>query len=60
MLTGLITLVHQVFGGIGAYLGAAIFDATGTYEVGFALMFGFSLLAVALTFMLRRPEPAAI
>ena len=59
-LTGLITLVHQIFGGIGAYLGAAIFDATGTYEVGFALMFGFSLLAAVLTFMLRRPEPAAV
>jgi len=52
--------VHQIFGGIGAYLGAAIFDATGTYETGFALMFGFSLLAAVMTFMLRRPEPAAV
>src|SRR5499427_7522025 len=29
-LTGLITMVHQVFGGIGAYAGALIFDATKT------------------------------
>lgn len=60
VLTGLITLVHQVFGGIGAFLGAAIFDATGTYEAGFALMFGVSLLAAALTFMLRRPAAALV
>ena len=58
-LTGLITLVHQVFGGIGAYLGAALFDHAGNYQTAFALMLGFSILAVVLTFMLRRPQPAA-
>jgi len=58
-LTGIITLVHQVFGGIGAYLGAALFDHAGNYQTAFALMFGFSILAVVLTFMLRRPQRAA-
>ena len=28
-LAGLITMVHQIFGGLGAYAGAAIYDATG-------------------------------
>ena len=37
-LTGLITMVHQIFGGIGAYAGALIFDATGTYDSAFILM----------------------
>lgn len=57
-LTGLITLVHQVFGGMGAYLGAALFDHAGNYRAAFAVMFGVSMLAVLLTFMLRRPERA--
>lgn len=52
-LTGLITMVHHVFGGFGAYLGAAVFDGTGTYDVAFGIMFGSSVLAVALTAMLR-------
>lgn len=59
-LTGLITMVHQIFGGIGAYLGAAVFDATGTYDIAFAVMLAASALALVLTLMLRRPVPAAI
>jgi methanogenic corrinoid protein MtbC1 len=31
-LTGLITMVHRIFGDIGAYLGATVFDVTG-FEV---------------------------
>jgi predicted MFS family arabinose efflux permease len=54
-LTGLITMVHHVFGGFGAYLGAAVFDRTGTYNIAFAIMFGSSVIAVALTAMLRKP-----
>jgi predicted MFS family arabinose efflux permease len=55
-LTGLITMVHQVFGGVGAYLGAAVFDVTGTYDVAFAIMLGLSLLAAVLTVMLKNPR----
>ncbi len=54
-LTGLITMVHQIFGGIGAYLGAAVFDGTGTYDIAFAIMLGASVLALVLTAMLRKP-----
>ena len=55
-LTGLITMVHQIFGGIGAYLGAAVFDATGTYNIAFVTMGAVSLLAVLLTLLLRQPH----
>ncbi len=57
-LTGLITMVHQIFGGIGAYLGAAVFDATGTYDIAFTMMGAVSLLAVLLTLLLRQPRRA--
>jgi MFS family permease len=55
-LTGLITMVHQIFGGLGAYLGAAVFDATGTYNAAFTIMLAVSLLAVLLTLLLRQPR----
>ena len=55
-LTGLITMVHQIFGGLGAWLGAAVFDATGGYDRAFAVMFALSAAAVALTWLLGRQE----
>jgi len=53
-LTGLITMVHQIFGGIGAWGGALIFDATGSYDAAFVLALAVSALALALTLALRR------
>src|SRR6185436_7879061 len=53
-LTGLITMVHQIFGGIGAYGGALIFDATGTYAVAFAIALVLTVLALVLTLALPR------
>ena len=60
-LTGLITMVHQFCGGIGAYAGAAIFDATHRYDEAFAIMLVASTAALVLTMLLRRPKlsPAA-
>jgi MFS family permease len=55
-LTGLITMVHHIFGGIGAYLGAAVFDTTGNYDTAFLIMLAVSLLALLLTLLLRRPR----
>ena len=52
-LAGLITMVHQIFGGVGAYAGAAIFDATGTYDAAFLLMLASAVVALALTLALR-------
>ena len=58
-LTGLITMVHQVFGGVGAYGGALVFDATGSYDAAFWVMLASSVVALALTLMLRRPTTSA-
>jgi predicted MFS family arabinose efflux permease len=58
-LTGLITMVHQIFGGFGAYLGAAVFDAKGSYNTAFVIMGVVSLIAVGLTAMLRSYKPAS-
>jgi predicted MFS family arabinose efflux permease len=58
--TGLITMVHHVCGGIGAYLGAAVFDATGGYELAFLAMLTASLLALVLTLLLHRPARHAL
>jgi predicted MFS family arabinose efflux permease len=58
-LTGLITMVHQVFGGIGAYGGALVFDLTGSYDAAFLLVLGTSTVALVLTLMLRRPTSSA-
>jgi predicted MFS family arabinose efflux permease len=53
-LTGLITMVHQIFGSLGAYGGALIFDATGTYDMAFLLMLVASIAALVLTLPMRR------
>ena len=53
-LTGLVTMVHQIFGGIGAYGGALIFDATGSYAVAFVIVLALTVLALALTWALPR------
>ncbi|HEU5016614.1 MAG TPA: MFS transporter [Pseudolabrys sp.] len=58
-LTGLITMVHQIFGGIGAYLGAAVFDASGDYGIAFAIMFASSVIALILSLLLQQPKRAA-
>ncbi|MDP2409635.1 MAG: MFS transporter [Pseudolabrys sp.] len=57
-LTGIITMVHHIAGGLGAYVGAAVFDATGQYDMAFALMFASSVLALLLTLLLRQPRRA--
>jgi len=55
-ISGLITMVHHTFGGIGAYAGAVIFDANGSYAIAFAIMLASSVLAVALMLMYQ-PRP---
>jgi hypothetical protein len=53
-LTGLIVMIHHMCGGLGAWIGAAIFDASGGYSAAFALMLASSLLASVLTLRLAR------
>jgi len=58
-LTGLITMVHHVCGGIGAYIGASIFDATRRYDIAFVAMLVASAIALATMLAFRRPRAAA-
>ena len=60
-VSGLINMVHQVAGGLGALIGALIFDATGSYTGAFALMFALSVLAAVSTAMIReRPYTGSL
>ena len=49
-----VTMTHQFSGGLGAWTGAAIFDADGGYDTSFAIMLGCSIAALLLSFCLRR------
>ena len=53
-ITGLIVMIHHMCGGLGAWIGAAIFDASGGYDAAFAVMLASSVLACLLTLMLAR------
>lgn len=55
-ITGLITMIHHAFGGLGAYLGAVIFDKDGSYAIAFAIMLVSSVLGVVLMLMYQ-PRP---
>ena len=60
-VSGLINMTHQVAGGLGAFIGAVIFDATGSYTGAFALMFALSVLAAVSTAMIReRPYSGSV
>ena len=48
----------SIFGGVGAYAGAAIFDATGGYEAAFIVMFVSSVIAFLLALTMRKPHGA--
>jgi predicted MFS family arabinose efflux permease len=58
-LTGLITMVHHICGGFGAYLGARVFDSTGRYDFVFGVMLASSVVALGLTLSLRRTPASA-
>ena len=54
-------MVHQIFAGIGAYGGALIFDATGSYDAVFVFLLAASGLALVLSLRMRHatlPAPA--
>jgi predicted MFS family arabinose efflux permease len=52
-LAGLITMVHQIFGGLGAYGGALVFDYTGSYDAAFVALLVASALGLILAPSLR-------
>jgi len=54
-VSGIIVMVHHMCGGIGAYIGAAMFDAYGSYDAAFVLMLVLSIVAAIGTILLRQP-----
>jgi predicted MFS family arabinose efflux permease len=53
-LTGLITMVHHAFGGLGAWMGALAFDASDSYAPAFIAMLAATIGATALTIVYGR------
>jgi predicted MFS family arabinose efflux permease len=59
-LIGFITMVHNICGGFGAWLGAAVFDETGGYDLAFRVMLIASAVALVLTLCLSRPTGSSL
>ena len=56
-VSGLINMSHQIAGGLGAVVGAVIFDATSSYDGAFFLMLGLTVIAAVATHLVReRPQ----
>lgn len=53
VISGFITTVHHVGGGLWAYLGGVIYDGTGGYSAAFAVSAGLAAVAVASTLLVR-------
>ena len=56
-VSGTISMVHQIAGGLGAFVGAWIFDQWGSYDRAFGLMLALTIAAMALTLMVKREKP---
>ena len=52
-VSGLISMVHHGMGGVGALVGASIFDVYGSYHRALVAMLVLSVIALALTLALR-------
>ena len=52
-LSGLINMVHQVAGGLGAVLGAVIFDWRGSYDAAFVIMLALAFVGTFAAIALR-------
>ncbi len=52
-ISGTISAVHQISGGLGALAGALSFDIWGSYQQAFMLMLALSILATVATLMVR-------
>jgi predicted MFS family arabinose efflux permease len=53
-ISGLVTMTHHIAGGLGALIGAAMFDAEGDYTGAFILMLALSLAATGITYLFAR------
>jgi MFS family permease len=62
LLSGFVTTVHHFGGGVWAYLGGAVYDATGAYTAAMALSAVASAVALVCTLLIREvrheaPDP---
>ncbi len=53
-ITGFISMVHQMAGGFGAYLGGVFFDQCGDYRTAFVLMLFLSIAGVLSSLYFKR------
>ncbi len=60
LTSGLLSMVHQIAGGLGAVFGAVVFDLWAGYDRAFMVMAVLAVVGVACTLAVRgRPVPAA-
>ncbi|HQF53308.1 MAG TPA: MFS transporter [Thermoleophilia bacterium] len=59
LLGGFVTTVHHIGGGVWAYLGGALYDATGGYTAAMAASAAASALALVLTLLIREVRHVA-
>ena len=52
VISGLIVMIHQMAGGLGAYAGAVSFELLGGYDAAFAIMLATSLIALVMSLLL--------
>ena len=59
LVSGIVTMIHHMFGGLGAIVGAGIYDLTGSYDNAMVLMLVLSIIGLLACSGLRSPKPLA-
>jgi MFS family permease len=59
LLGGFITTIHHLGGGLWAYLGGAVYDATGSYALAMAISAAASAVALVCTLLIREVRHVA-
>ena len=52
-ISGFITTIHTVGGGLGAYLGGVVFDSTGDYDLAFLVSAAMAVVAMVCSLFIR-------
>jgi sugar phosphate permease len=59
-VSGIVSMVHQISGGLGALAGGLFFDAFNRYDGAFALILGMALLAIVISALLHKSRPRVL
>ena len=59
-VSGILSMTHQMAGGLGAFIGALIFEYRDSYDGAFVLALVLALLATAATAMVREQRPVRL